>query len=143
MFRRNYSVTFLYQSLSSISTEHIRTNKITQNTSSLGKWRSSCLPALFNRRLERIHITKLIPSSQLPTTCRNSRKPEILRYVISFTVYVSTFLPLIFLINLSQFISFHHANEGIYSCIQNTHYLNKMATVSIYKMGTTLNFNNY
>ena len=39
-------------------------------------------------------------------------------------------------------ISLHHANELIPSFIQNAHYLNKMATVSIYKMGTTANLNN-
>jgi len=51
-------------------------------------------------------------------------------------------MPPVFLIILSQLISFHHANEAIPICIQNTHYVNKMATVSIYKMGTTLNLNN-
>jgi len=59
---------------------------------------------------------------------RNFRKPVILRYVFSFIFYVSTFLPLVFLIILRQFST--------------RHLLNKMAIVSIHKIRTTLHFNN-
>ena len=38
-------------------------------------------------------------------------------------------------------IRLHHANELIPSFIHNAHYLNKMATVSIYKFGTKANLN--
>ena len=95
----------------------------------------------FNRRRKSIQISKIISFSDLPTVCRIFRKTLKLRNIFIFIFY-HTFVCLVFIIFLCQLISLHHANELIPSFIQNAHHLNKMATVSIYKMGTTANLNN-